>query len=749
MIRLLAFRNLLQRPWRSALLLLGFAMGVSVMIVLLSVGEALVAQARDRRLVGGGEITVLPEGLDLEMLKVGGLGGIYFSIPNARFVQLQLLDAPRLAADVRAVAPQIEGKLVYLRLPDGREIPVQAAGDVPAATAAVGAAPRIVAGAWRDDDGDRRWSHPTPAELRHDIDHFHLPPAGVARPDSWAEWHYFNVLSADGKRWAFVSLIVAGDVTHRASGLWGGQVLVTTHAQGETDGGRRYSAIAGPDAVRFSTTDADLTIGASTVRVLPDGRYAVHAEAPAEQGGGRATVDLVVTPQPRAYFPGATLESGDFASGYAVAALRADASGTLCVAGAPCERFDGVQRVATVRQHAHRRRADREVGVSGGEAHGVRRDGRAVAPAAVALALLVQRDEHLAAPQAARAVRDIAGDDQRHERPAPAVGREHVEVVPLRPALRAHDVRRREVEVVDVVPQLRRRGVRPPPVAVVVAPRAGHHTRRRAHRRGRGGDLAGSLHRQLATVRQPQVHELPLDLRRHRAHVRREPRRGEKLELHEARVRDREVQSAEPADAHHLQVDPLGKHRDLAAADEPPVARLLDERLAHREQHDHHRHAHGEAEQQQRRAPRALEQVAEGEEADHGRPASSTTTPSRMCTTRRAASASFSSCVTTTSVVPSSFRRRNRSMISAPVRASSSPVGSSARSSAGRFASARAMATRCCSPPESCAGRWSPRSSSPTYASSSTARARRSAFGTRASAIGSSTFSRAVSVGIR
>jgi len=343
MIRLLAFRNLLQRPWRSALLLLGFAMGVSVMVVLLSVGEALVEQARDRRLVGGGEITVLPEGIDLEMMRVGGLGGLYFSIPNARFVQLQLLAAPRLAADVRAVAPQIEGKLVYLRLPNGRELPVQASGEVPSATAAVGSAPSVVAGAWRDDDGDRRWSHPTPAELRHDIDHFHLPPPNVVRPESWAEWHYFNVLSADGRRWAFVSLIVAGDVAHRASGLWGGQVLVTLHEQGERDGGRRYSTTVAPNAVRFSTTDADLTIGASTVRVLPDGRYALHAVAPAERGTGSVAVDLVVTPQPRAYFPGATLESGDFASGYAVAALRADASGTLCVSGRSCERFDGAQ----------------------------------------------------------------------------------------------------------------------------------------------------------------------------------------------------------------------------------------------------------------------------------------------------------------------------------------------------------------------------------------------------------------------
>jgi hypothetical protein len=134
MIRLLALRNLAQRPWRTALLLLGFGMGVSVMVVLLSVGEALVTQARDRRLVGGGEITVLPEGLDLEVLKVGGLGGLYFSIPNARFVQLQLLAAPRLAGDVRAVAPQIEGKLLYLRLGSGRELTVRATGEVPSAT---------------------------------------------------------------------------------------------------------------------------------------------------------------------------------------------------------------------------------------------------------------------------------------------------------------------------------------------------------------------------------------------------------------------------------------------------------------------------------------------------------------------------------------------------------------------------------------------------------------------------------------
>ncbi|HUF29458.1 MAG TPA: hypothetical protein VMM77_02260, partial [Gemmatimonadaceae bacterium] len=63
MIARLAFRNLRYRPWRSALLLVGYGLGVGVMIVLLAIGEALLSQARDEKLVGGGTVTVLPEGL--------------------------------------------------------------------------------------------------------------------------------------------------------------------------------------------------------------------------------------------------------------------------------------------------------------------------------------------------------------------------------------------------------------------------------------------------------------------------------------------------------------------------------------------------------------------------------------------------------------------------------------------------------------------------------------------------------------
>src|SRR6476620_7101428 len=127
----LSFRHLALRPARTLLLLAGYGVGVAVMVVLLSIGEAMLTQARDERLVGGGDITVLPEGIDVEVMKTGGVGGLFFSISNARFLDLQLLSNLRNAPGVRAVAPQIVDKLVYLRTPDGRERAVRATGELP------------------------------------------------------------------------------------------------------------------------------------------------------------------------------------------------------------------------------------------------------------------------------------------------------------------------------------------------------------------------------------------------------------------------------------------------------------------------------------------------------------------------------------------------------------------------------------------------------------------------------------------
>ena len=337
MIAILARRNLTLRPWRSALLLGGFGLGVGVMIVLLAIGEAMLTQARDERLVGGGDVTVLPEGIDVEVLKTGGVGGLFFSINNARFLDLQLLSSPRYGHEVRAVAPQIVDKLLYLRTRDGRERPVRATGELPSRSALVGAVPPLAQGRWDDDALDRRWQSPTVQELRADIDHFHLPPRDAENRDSWAEWHYFNVLSKDRKRWAFLSFIVGGAVP---DGRWGGQVLLTLHEEGKS--ARRFSATFPKDSIEFSTWNANVRIGTGTVAVDDNGRYVVHASARGESGDADATVDLTVTPAPGAYFPGAALGAGGFVSGYAVAGLRADASGTICVRD-ECERYDAAQ----------------------------------------------------------------------------------------------------------------------------------------------------------------------------------------------------------------------------------------------------------------------------------------------------------------------------------------------------------------------------------------------------------------------
>ncbi|MBA3467547.1 MAG: hypothetical protein H0T21_09065 [Gemmatimonadaceae bacterium] len=337
MIRQLAFRNIAYRPWRSLLLFFGYGIGVSVMIVLLSIGEAMLSQARSEKLVGGGSITVLPEGLDVEVMKSGGIGGLFFSITNASFLYRQLFAAPRLESSVAAVAPQIGGRLLYLRSADGVEHAVKASGEIPSASARVGAGPVLLSGKWDDDASDRRWIAPAPAELRHDIDHFHLPPDSVSDRDTWAEWHYFNVLSADKKRWAFISFIVGGDVTGTE---WGGKLGITLRE--ENGRSRRFGAEIDRARVRFSTTDANLVFGDSRVTVLPDGDYDVLAVAREEGGSGTARIKLRVHPAANAYFPGVSMGSSGFVSGYTVPGLRADATGSICVDD-ECESYVAAQ----------------------------------------------------------------------------------------------------------------------------------------------------------------------------------------------------------------------------------------------------------------------------------------------------------------------------------------------------------------------------------------------------------------------
>jgi hypothetical protein len=326
-ITTLAFRHLLVRKIRSLFLLLGFSIGVGVMVVLLSVGEAMLDQSRDVSLVGGGEMTILPQGIDVEAMRTGGLGAMFFTIERARFLTRQALGGKRLAGIVRTVAPAVEGKLLYLCPAKGECDPaaVRAGGEIPSRTAALGAGLDVLEGRWSDSPADSAYVAPGAQQLYDEMDRFHLPRS----PDStWGEWHYFNLLTGP-EEWWYVTFRVEGEVSlTERGGRWGGRMLVTHR---RPDGRHeRYTADVPAARVAFDTARADVMIGESFVRQR-NGEYRLRAEA---YGGGKsARLDLVIRPEPDRYFPPVELRDDDFLSGYVVPALAASATGRVCAAG--------------------------------------------------------------------------------------------------------------------------------------------------------------------------------------------------------------------------------------------------------------------------------------------------------------------------------------------------------------------------------------------------------------------------------
>ncbi len=330
MLFTLAFRHLWVRKGRSLFLLFGFALGVGVMVVLLSVGEAMLDQSRDVSLVGGGEVTVLPQGIDIEAMRTGGTGGMFFAIDRARFLTRQTLGGRRSTDIVRAVSPAIEGKLVYLckAAPVCRPVAVRAGGEIPSRAAAVGARLDVLRGAWTDSPADSAYVTPSLQQLYDELDRFHVPPR---RDSTWAEWQYYNVVTAPNEWW-YVTYLVGGGVT---TGRWGGRVLVThRRADGRYE---RFTSEAPGARSRFDTTRADLDIGGSRVR-QHNGVYTLHASAGGD--AGTATIDIEVRPVPDRYFPPVELREEALLSGYVVPALAASASGTICVERR-CKAFTG------------------------------------------------------------------------------------------------------------------------------------------------------------------------------------------------------------------------------------------------------------------------------------------------------------------------------------------------------------------------------------------------------------------------
>ena len=120
-----------------------------------------------------------------------------------------------------------------------------------------------------------------------------------------------------------------------------------------------------------------------------------------------------------------------------------------------------------------------------------------------------------------------------------------------------------------------------------------------------------------------------------------------------------------------------------------------------------------------------------------------------MVTSRSAERPMSWSWVTRTRVSPSPCSSRSSSITWAAVSESRLPVGSSAHTTSGRPARARATVTRCCSPPDSSVGRWLSRCPRPTRSRVCWAACRASLGEAPASSRGSSTFSMALKTGIR
>src|SRR4051812_14897138 len=209
------------------------------MIVLLSVGQAMLEQSRDSSLVGGGEVTVLPQGIDVEAMRTGGVSGMFFGIDRARFLSRQTIGGARQRRLVGTVSPAIEGKLIYLRQGQ-RTVAIRAGGEIPSRAAAVGSGLVLRSGDWQDSPADSGYVDPSPQQLYDEIDHFHVP----RRPDpSWAEWHYFNLVISPAEWW-YITYLIGGEAPR-------GQLLITRR---RPDGDyERYASQRRFEEVRFDT----------------------------------------------------------------------------------------------------------------------------------------------------------------------------------------------------------------------------------------------------------------------------------------------------------------------------------------------------------------------------------------------------------------------------------------------------------------------------------------------------------------
>jgi hypothetical protein len=337
MIFRLAVRSLSTRPLRSAVLAIGFGLGIGVMAELLGVGEVILDQAHAPALQGGGDLLV-----------TGAVG----TVDSARFLLSTVLASDRFRSRTAAVSPTKKATLFLLA--NDRKIAIPIRGGIPSREKAVGDPEVLGQDSWIDTPADAAWTAPSAGDVLRAMDRFHPvpkaePPAATpsaAAPEaasafnraSWAEWLYFNGKTADG-RLRFYLTFLAGAPNNGRRPMF---VRLQLNRNGRAS---NYSAGAEVDEKELLERAPDLDVGANRVR-LDASRYRLSLALDAERPSPRAPspnsvrhhadaegeITLDVAPG-RSLPPAAIHGARGWLTGYVVPVLAGTFHGTLHVDG--------------------------------------------------------------------------------------------------------------------------------------------------------------------------------------------------------------------------------------------------------------------------------------------------------------------------------------------------------------------------------------------------------------------------------
>jgi hypothetical protein len=299
-----AWRSLMTRPVRAAVLAAGFGFGIGVMAALLGVGQVILEQAHAPALNGGGDLMIY---------------GPFGSVSSARFLISSVFTAPDVAPRLRSASPS-RGARLFLMTPKG-PVTVGATAGIPSLEKSLGSEISGVA-SWVDAPGDERWVHPDRGEVLRAMDRFHAVPDVNARAASWAEWLYFNGRSRDRRLRVYLTFLVgprAATAGKRRAGV---------RLQLERDGrSTNYSAQAEVDEAQVLAQAPDLDIAGNHVRLK-----GLSYQITLVMAG--LSADIVLDAQPGRSLPPASIRgAGGWVTGYVVPVLSGAMRGTLRIGG--------------------------------------------------------------------------------------------------------------------------------------------------------------------------------------------------------------------------------------------------------------------------------------------------------------------------------------------------------------------------------------------------------------------------------